>query len=185
MEKKKISKKVVKKISKKKKFEEKSDVKKIEKFEEKKKGVEESELEEDVEESVGMQTFFQQFPSIKSSPVLEKVAKVRETNLEQQIFNTEIKKENEEKRIINYGGEKSNYEIEKPRERSNFNYAETTATYDFAPDEKKKDAIDFNAPKQKWETNDRKNIGSMEKAGFDEIQNENRGKKYLTNRKYD
>ena len=131
-----------------------------------------------------MSTFFQQFPSVKSSPVLEKIANVGETNLEQQISNTEIKKENEDKRVISYGGEQSNYEIEKLRERSNSNYAEAPTTYDVSGD-RKKDEINFNRPRQKWETKDRKTMTNMEKAGFGEMGNEQKDKKYLTNRGYD
>lgn len=175
-----------KKISKKKKIAESK------KIEEKKVAIEskkseESELEEEIEAAegnMGIPSFFQPLPPSGFSPILEKVAKVRETNLERQISNTEIKKGSGERREIIYDGEKSNYEMEKPREGNNFNY-EAPTKYDFAPDEKKKDAVNFNVPKQKWGTDERKTMASMERAGFDEIKNENRGKKYLTNRGYD
>lgn len=144
----------------------------------------ESELEEEVEDSPKMPAFFQQFQSAKSSPVLEKVARTQETNLEQQISNMQSRK-NEEERFVRYGGEKSDYEIAKPDEGRMFQYAETPATYNSVSGEKKKDVVDFNAPKQKWEIKGRqRNATGMERAGMEEFQSERHGAKYLTKRKY-
>jgi len=171
-----------KKISKKKKAEVKnSDEKKVGKKKE------ESQLEEEIEEAEdekNISGFFPQFPPVKFSPVLEKAARTQETNLEQQISNIPVRK-NEEERVIRYGGEKSNYETAKPDEGRIFQYAETPTTYDVALSEKKRDVVDFNAPRQKWETSERKEtMTKMERAGFEEMRSENSGKKYLTKRKY-
>lgn len=171
-----------KKISEKKKIEKKpGKIKKTDNKKTKTKEIEKSELEEEVKEERSISDFFRQFQEVKSQPVLEKVARVSDANLEWQISNAGAKRDNEERRIVRYGGEKSEYETAKPEERRNeFRYAETPTTYDIVS-EKKKDFADFNMPKQKWEAKERrKTMTEMERAGIAEFQGGKQGKKYLT-----
>ena len=142
----------------------------------------ESKLEEEIEEVEEERTipqFFQQFPTVKFSPVLEKVARTQETNLEQQISNVQVKKD-EEQRIVRYGGEKSDYESVKIDDRRNFKYSEGPKYDPFLKDDKKETFVPFGKTRQEWENKERrKTMTEMERAGFNEMQNENKGKKYL------
>jgi len=161
--------------------------KKLEVKTEKKAGVkEESKLEEEIVEAEGRKTipeFFQQFPSIKFSPVLEKVARVQEANLE-QISNVQIRKD-EEQRIVRYGGEKSDYETTKPDDRRNFKYSEVPKYDALLQDRKKETFVNFGKTRQEWENKERRRtMTEMEKAGFEEIEGERKGKKYLTRGSY-
>ena len=166
-----------------KKVEEKKKAK-IKKEEPKKESKIEGEIEESYEE-ISIPQFFQQFPTIKFSPVLEKVARTQETNLEQQISNVQVRKD-EEQRIVRYGGEKSDYETAKLDERRTpFKYSEAPKYDPLVKDEKKETVVPFGKMRQEWENKERRRtMTEMEMAGFEEIHNENKGKKYLAKGRY-
>ena len=141
-------------------------------------------LEKDSEDDFIETQSFRNFSmaSQRISPVLEKVAVAGKIELEEQLANVPISRENEEQKIINYGGKQENYgTTHEARKKDTFKYSEKTSYGNEKEKTDDKNRLTRQKISGEWKIDDREERWQME--GMNSVE-ESLEKKYLEKGEY-